>query len=139
DDLALIREADWVVEAVVEKAEIKRKVHAAIEEHLGPETFVTTNTSGLSIAEMSEGRSDSFRSRFFGTHFFNPPRYMKLLELIPTPHTAPEAMQQFAGFGEHILGKRIVTARDTPGFIANRLGVFGMQVAVHAALKHGLT
>jgi len=139
DNLDWIREADWVVEAVVEKLEIKRQVHAAIEAHLGPETFVTTNTSGLSIAEMSEGRSDSFRARFFGTHFFNPPRYMKLLEVIPTSRTAPETLARFEGFAETILGKRVVRARDTPGFIANRLGVYAMQRTLHAALEHGLT
>jgi 3-hydroxyacyl-CoA dehydrogenase len=139
NDFALIREADWVLEAVVEKPEIKRQVHAAIEEHLGPDTLVTTNTSGLSISEMSEGRSDSFRSRFFGTHFFNPPRYMKLLEVIPTPATSPEAITRFNAFAEAVLGKRIVAAKDTPGFIANRLGVYAMQVVLHAALEHGLT
>jgi 3-hydroxyacyl-CoA dehydrogenase len=139
DDLDTIREADWVLEAVVEKLDIKRNVHAAIEAHLGEKTVVTTNTSGLSIAEMSEGRSPDFRARFFGTHFFNPPRYMKLLEVIPTRSTDPAALAQFNGFAETILGKRIVTAKDTPGFIANRLGVYSMQVVIHAALARGLT
>jgi len=139
DDLHLVKDADWVVEAVVEKPDIKRNVHAAIESHLGPDTLVTTNTSGLSISEMSDGRSETFRSRFFGTHFFNPPRYMKLLEVIPTPATSPDALQQFGGFAETILGKRIVTAKDTPGFIANRLGVYAMQQTLHATVSHGLT
>ena len=139
DHLAWIRDADWIVEAVVEKPEIKRQVHEAIDAHLSKETVVTTNTSGLSIAEMSDGRSDAFRARFFGTHFFNPPRYMKLLEVIPTPHTAPEVLERYSGFGESVLGKRIVRAKDTPGFIANRLGVYAMLRTLNATLEHGLT
>src|SRR5438552_2740132 len=109
DDLDRIREADWVIEAVVEKPEVKRQVHALIEAHLGPETIVTTNTSGLSLADMAEGRSDSFRARFFGTHFFNPPRYMKLLEIIPTAQTDSAILRRFHDFGETVLGKRLVT------------------------------
>src|SRR5205085_481619 len=128
-----------VIDAVVEKPEIKRQIHAAIEEHLGQETLVTTNTSALSLSDMSEGRSASFQDRFFGTHFFNPPRYMKLLEIIPTPAVAPASLDKFRVFAETVMGKRIVMAKDTPGFIANRLGVYGMQSAVHATLKHGLS
>jgi 3-hydroxyacyl-CoA dehydrogenase len=139
DNLDWLRDSDWVVEAVVEKPEVKRKVHATLEQHLGPETLVTTNTSGLSLADMTEGRSASYLARFFGTHFFNPPRYMKLLEIIPTPHVAPETLARFQPFAETVLGKRVVLAKDTPGFIANRLGVYAMMRTLHATFKHGLT
>src|SRR5258706_10505055 len=121
DDLALVKDANWVVEAVVEKPDIKHQIHEAIESYLREDALITTNTSGLSISEMCNGRSTSFQSRFFGTHFFNPPRYMKLLEVIPTSNTSQDAIAKFNSFGEAILGKRIVMAKDTPGFIANPL------------------
>ncbi|MDE2127368.1 MAG: enoyl-CoA hydratase/isomerase family protein [Armatimonadetes bacterium] len=138
DNLDWMAGADWVIEAVVESAEIKRSVLAAIEGAAGPTAIITTNTSGLSISDMSAGRSDSFRERFFGTHFFNPPRYMRLMEIIPTPETSPAVLEQFTGFSEDVLGKRVAYAHDTPGFIANRLGVFAMMRTVHAALKYDL-
>jgi 3-hydroxyacyl-CoA dehydrogenase len=139
DDLGVCAEADWVVEAVVEKPEIKHALHQRLENAAGPYTVLSTNTSGLSLREMLEGRGEAFRRRFLGTHFFNPPRYMKLLEIIPTPETDPDVLKGFVGFAETVLGKRTVMARDTPGFIANRLGVYSMQSALHATLKHGLT
>ncbi len=139
DDLETLRKADWICEAVVEKEGIKKQVHAAIDAHAGPNAIVTTNTSALSISGMSAACSESYRKRFFGTHFFNPPRYMSLLELIPTPETDREVMRQFGEFAEVVLGKSVVLARDTPGFIANRLGVLSMQVVLHATLKHGLS
>lgn len=139
DDLTALRHADWIVEAVVEKEEIKKQVHAAIDAHAGPNAVVTTNTSALSIGGMSAACSPSYRSRFFGTHFFNPPRYMSLLELIPTPDSDRDGMDRFAQFAEVVLGKSVVIARDTPGFIANRLGVCAMQLVLHATLRHGLS
>lgn len=139
DNLDRIAEADWVIEAVVEKLDIKRAVLASVEERLGPQTVVTSNTSGLSIGEMAEGRSNDFRARFFGTHFFNPPRYMKLLEVIPTTDTRRDLLENFTGFAETILGKRVVMAKDTPGFIANRIGVWAMLRTIRAALEGGLT
>jgi 3-hydroxyacyl-CoA dehydrogenase len=139
DDLSCLQKADWIVEAVVEKEEIKKQVHAVIDSHAGPNAVVTTNTSALSIGGMSTACSPSYRSRFFGTHFFNPPRYMSLLELIPTPDSDPAELSRFGDFAEVVMGKSVVIARDTPGFIANRLGVCAMQVVLHATLRHGLS
>lgn len=126
DDMDRLREADWIIEAVVERIEVKQEVFAEIEKRRKSDSIVSTNTSGLSIAEMSEGRSDDFRSHFLGTHFFNPPRYMHLLEIIPEPDTAQNVLDTIADFGERVLGKGIVRAKDTPGFIANRLGAFAL-------------
>lgn len=139
DDLRRIKDADWVVEAVVEKPEIKQQVHAAIEPYLRPDALITTNTSGLSITEMANACSPAYRARLFGTHFFNPPRYMKLMELIPTAATDRKLVDRFADFAETVLGKRVVIAKDTPGFIANRLGIYSMMRTLHATLEHGLT
>ena len=139
DNLDWLKDADWVVEAVVEKPEIKRQLHTRLETHVGPNTLITTNTSGLSISGMAADCSASYRSRFFGTHFFNPPRYMKLLEIIGTPDTAPASVEAFLPFAETLLGKRIVFAHDTPGFIANRLGIYASLHAMHATLAHGLS
>jgi 3-hydroxyacyl-CoA dehydrogenase len=139
DHLDRITTADWVLEAVVEKLDVKRGLLASLEAYLGPQTLITTNTSGLSIREMADGCSRELRSRFFGTHFFNPPRYMKLLEVIPTTDTPRELVENFTSFAETILGKRVVIAKDTPGFIANRIGVWAMLRRVRAALEYGLT
>jgi 3-hydroxyacyl-CoA dehydrogenase len=139
DHLEWVRDAGWVVEAVVEKMAVKRALYARLEPLLPEDAWITTNTSGLSISELCEGRSESFRRRFIGTHFFNPPRYLKLLELIPTPDTDGDILKAVEKEGEDAWGKRVVIARDTPGFIANRLGMFCMVQAVHAALEHGLT
>ncbi len=134
-----IREADWVVEAVAEKLEIKRDLYAAIEPFLRPDAFISTNTSGLEIAHLAEGRSESFRRRFVGTHFFNPPRYLKLLELIPTSETDPQVVETLTAFLEDSVGRRVVPAKDTPGFIANRYGMWCMYLATHVAEKLRLT
>lgn len=139
DHLDWVREADWVVEAVVEKMDIKRRLYEKLEPLLRDDTSITTNTSGLSIRELAEGRSDAFRRRFLGTHFFNPPRYLKLLEIIPTPETDPEVIRRVTLDAEDLWGKRVVPARDTPGFIANRIGMFGMVQAIHATLACGLS
>src|SRR6266436_3701053 len=139
DNLAEIKDADWVVEAVLERMDLKTALHAKIAAHARPDALVTTNTSGLSISGMTQGLPQAYRRRFFGTHFFNPPRYMRLLELIPTADTDPSILERFDGFAESILGKRVVRAKDTPGFIANRLGVYAMQRTLHGAFEHGLS
>ena len=127
------------MEAVVEKMDVKRALYEKLDPLLGPDTLITTNTSGLRITELAEHRSSGFRSRFLGTHFFNPPRYLKLLEIIPTDETDPQILGRVVADAEDAWAKRVVVARDTPGFIANRIGMFCMVQAVHAALETGLT
>lgn len=124
DDLELLADCDWVVEVVVELLEVKKDLLSRLEKVVGPEAIVSTNTSGISVAAMSSHLSPEFQQRFLGTHFFNPPRYMKLFEIIPGPQTKPEVIQQMAQFAEQRLGKGVVFAKDTPNFIANRIGVF---------------
>ncbi|MEM6456587.1 MAG: 3-hydroxyacyl-CoA dehydrogenase NAD-binding domain-containing protein [Acidobacteriota bacterium] len=133
DDLSRLAEVDWVVEAVVERLDIKRDLMARVEAAVRPGTLVTTNTSGLPIHQIVEGRSDDFRRHFFGTHFFNPPRYMKLLELIAGDDTDPAAFDAFAHFAASTLGKGVVRTKDTPNFIGNRiLSVHGAEVMAYA-------
>jgi 3-hydroxyacyl-CoA dehydrogenase len=139
DNLAEISEADWVVEAVLERMELKRALHAKIAACARPDALATTNTSGLSIAGMTKDLPHEYRRRFFGTHFFNPPRYMRLLELIPTAETDPELLKSFSEFGEAALGKGIVRAKDTPGFVANRIGCFDMQQVVWLMIEEGMS
>lgn len=139
DDLPKIAEADWVCEAVVEKLDVKRALFALVEPHLRPDAMISTNTSGLQIGLLAEGRSDSFRRRLMGTHFFNPPRYLKLLELIPTHETAQAEIDRMSAFLEDAVGRRVVVAKDTPGFIANRYGMWAMIHAVHTTEKLRLT
>jgi 3-hydroxyacyl-CoA dehydrogenase len=138
DDFDLLADCDWVVEAIIEKPEPKRALYARLEETLHDRALVTTNTSGIPMRMLTEGRSEGFRKRFMGTHFFNPVRYMHLLELIPTPDTDPAAMRALERFGDRVLGKGIVVAKDAPGFIANRLGVAGMVRTVALMEEHGL-
>ena len=126
DHVEWLSQADWIVEAVAERPEIKQALFAKIEAHRRPGSLVSSNTSGIPIRTLAEGRSQDFRRHFLGTHFFNPPRYMKLLELIPGPETLPEVMQEMAAFADRALGKGIVFAKDTPNFIANRIGTFGL-------------
>ncbi|MCW9706104.1 3-hydroxyacyl-CoA dehydrogenase/enoyl-CoA hydratase family protein [Fodinibius salsisoli] len=126
DDLDIIQEVDWVCEAIIEKMDIKKQMMSDIEEVRTADTIVTSNTSGLPIGEISEECSDEFRSHFLGTHFFNPPRYMKLLEVIPTTSTAEEVTEFMSGFCEKTLGKGVVRCKDTPNFVANRIGIFSM-------------
>lgn len=134
-DLDAVRTADWVCEAIIEKVDAKRALYAAIEPLLQPEAMISTNTSGLQISVLKEGRSADFRRRFLGTHFFNPPRYLKLLELIPTDETDPVEVKRVTNFLEERVGRRVVVAIDTPGFIANRFGMWSMIHAVHVAEK----
>ncbi|MEO6036615.1 MAG: 3-hydroxyacyl-CoA dehydrogenase/enoyl-CoA hydratase family protein [Verrucomicrobiota bacterium] len=139
DHIAEIKDADWVVEAVLEKMDLKLAIHAKIAAHARPDAIVTTNTSGLSIAGMTKGLPLEYRRRFFGTHFFNPPRYMRLLELISTPDTDSALLKSFGEFGEAVLGKGIVIAKDTPGFVANRIGCFDMQNVALLMMEEGLS
>jgi len=135
-DLARISTADWVIEAIVEQLDAKRALLARVDALRRGDTVVSTNTSGIPIAALAEGRSAEFRRRFLGTHFFNPPRYLPLLEVIPTADTDPQVVQRVSRFADVRLGKGVVIARDTPGFIANRLGIYGMLAAI-AALEGG--
>jgi 3-hydroxyacyl-CoA dehydrogenase len=126
DNLGWCGEVDWVIEAVAEDLEIKRKLLERVDRHRKPGGLVTTNTSGLPIRLVAEGRSEDFQQHWAGTHFFNPPRYMKLVELIPGPKTKPEVLEALSDFCDRRLGKGVVVAKDTPNFIANRIGTFSM-------------
>ncbi|MFN0110659.1 MAG: 3-hydroxyacyl-CoA dehydrogenase NAD-binding domain-containing protein [Blastocatellia bacterium] len=139
DDLPKLSECDWALEAIVEKLDIKRSLYERIEPHLKPEAIITSNTSGIPLASLAEGRSDNFRRRFLGTHFFNPPRYLHLMEIITQPETAGEVTCFMAGFLDKTLGKGIVYAKDTPGFVANRIGNFSMLNAFNVMGELGLS
>jgi 3-hydroxyacyl-CoA dehydrogenase len=133
DHFDRVGEADWIVEAIIEKLEPKRELMQRVEETAKESAIISTNTSGIPLHSISERRSDDFRRRFVGTHFFNPPRYLKLMEIIPTEETDPEIVESIRNFGERVLGKGGVIAKDTPNFIGNRLGTFaGMQSARYA-------
>jgi 3-hydroxyacyl-CoA dehydrogenase len=139
DDLDIIKDADWIVEAIVENLKIKRDLMARIDAIRPEKSIVSTNTSGIPVTSISEGLSEGFRKHFLGTHFFNPPRYLKLLEVIPTKETAPEVIQAISEFGEYRLGKGIVLCKDTPNFIANRLGFGGGAFALDYILENNYT
>jgi 3-hydroxyacyl-CoA dehydrogenase len=139
DDLPRLREADWVIEVVKEDMGIKKKVLAAAAEHVADGAVVTSNTSGLSLGEMAAALPEGLRPRFLGTHFFNPPRYMRLVELIPTEHTAPEVIERIREFTTQRLGKGVVPVKDTPNFVANRIGTHAMFSAVSVMQELGLT
>ncbi len=130
DDFERIARADWIIEVVVERLDVKRGVMARIEEHAREDAVISSNTSGIPIHEIAQERSEGFRRRFLGTHFFNPPRYLKLLELIPTDDTDPDVLARVAHFGRVHLGKGIVVAHDVPYFVGNRLGVYAMLGAM---------
>jgi 3-hydroxyacyl-CoA dehydrogenase len=139
DDLPQLASCDWIVEAVAENLAIKHELLGRVAPHLGPNALLTTNTSGLPISLIASALPDPDRKRFFGTHFFNPPRYMRLLELIPIPETDPALLSSFAAFADRRLGKQVVLANDTPNFIANRIGVAVMFTAATLMLHQGLT
>ncbi|HOZ75739.1 MAG TPA: 3-hydroxyacyl-CoA dehydrogenase NAD-binding domain-containing protein [Flavobacterium sp.] len=139
DDLAKISEADWIIEVVVERLDIKKSVFEQIEKYRKPGTLITSNTSGIPIHFMSEGRSEDFQQHFCGTHFFNPARYLKLFEIIPGPKTNKEVLDFLSEYGEKFLGKTSVVAKDTPAFIGNRIGIFGIQSLFHLVKEMGLT
>lgn len=138
DDMGAIGDCDWVIEVVVENLEVKKKVFQAVEQHRRPGTLITTNTSGIPIHQMTEGRSEDFNKHFCGTHFFNPPRYLKLLEIIPSPQTDPAVTAFLMHYGDLFLGKTTVLCKDTPAFIANRIGVFGIMKVIDSMQKLGL-
>ncbi len=138
DDLSKIKNSDWIIEVVVENLDIKKKVYEQVEKHRTPGTLITSNTSGIPIHLMAEGRSDDFKKHFAGTHFFNPPRYLKLFEVIPTPHTDPEVTQFLMHYGDLFLGKTSVLCKDTPAFIGNRVGVWGLLKVIDSMRKFDL-
>ena len=139
DDMKKIGDCDWVIEVVVERLDIKKQVYEKVEQFRKPGTLITSNTSGIPIHMLSEGRSDDFKKHFCGTHFFNPPRYLRLLEIIPTPYTAPAIVDFLMNYGDLYLGKTTVLCKDTPAFIANRIGVFGIMSLFGLVDKLGLT
>jgi 3-hydroxyacyl-CoA dehydrogenase len=139
DDISKVKTADWIIEVVVERLDIKKQVFENLAKHRKEGTLITTNTSGIPIHLMSEGHSEDFQKHFCGTHFFNPPRYLKLFEIIPGPKTSPEVLEFLNEYGEKFLGKTSVVAKDTPAFIGNRIGIFGIQSLFHQVKEMGLT
>ncbi len=139
DDIAKVAHVDWIMEVVVERLDIKKQVFEKLEKHRTPGTLITSNTSGIPIHFMSEGRSEDFQKHFCGTHFFNPARYLKLFEIIPGPKTSQEVLDFLNGYGEQFLGKTAIIAKDTPAFIGNRIGIFGIQCLFHQVKSLGLT
>ncbi|MEM0933587.1 MAG: 3-hydroxyacyl-CoA dehydrogenase/enoyl-CoA hydratase family protein, partial [Bacteroidota bacterium] len=139
DDISKVGDVDWIIEVVVERLDIKKQVFENLEKYRKPGTLITSNTSGIPIKFMSEGRSDDFQEHFCGTHFFNPARYLKLFEIIPGPNTSEEVLDFLNGYGEQFLGKTSVVAKDTPAFIGNRIGIFSIQSLFHAVKDLGMT
>lgn len=139
DDMSKIADLDWVIEVVVENLAVKKIVFEQVEKYRKAGTLITSNTSGIPIGLMTEGRSDDFKAHFCGSHFFNPPRYLKLLEVIPTPFTKPEVVDFLMHYGDLYLGKTTVLCKDTPAFIANRVGIYAIMNTLHAVLDLGLS
>jgi 3-hydroxyacyl-CoA dehydrogenase len=138
DDFAKVSECDWVVEVVVERLDIKQKVYSQLEEHIKPGTIISSNTSGIRLAELTEGRSEEFAKNFLITHFFNPVRYMKLVEIVAGTQTDSGVVSFMADFLEDTLGKGVVYAKDTPSFVANRIGIYGFMNVIHHAIEMNL-
>lgn len=139
DDMKKIAECDWVIEVVVERLDIKKTIFDQVEQFRKPGTIISSNTSGIPIHLMLDGRSADFKENFLGTHFFNPPRYLPLLEIIPTPDTKSEVIDFLMEYGSKILGKKTVLCKDTPAFIANRIGVYSMMSLFHVVKEMGLS
>lgn len=139
DDLSKISSCDWIIEVVIERLDIKLQLFEKVEKYRTPGTLISSNTSGIPIHLMNEGRSDDFKAHFCGTHFFNPPRYLQLLEIIPTPHTKSEIIDFLMDYGMRYLGKKTVLCKDTPAFIANRVGVYSIMSLFHAVKQLGFT
>ena len=139
DDISKVSDVDWIIEVVVERLDIKKQVFENLEKHRKEGTLITSNTSGIPIHMMSEGRSEDFQKHFCGTHFFNPPRYLELFEIIPGPKTDQEVLDFLNEYGEKFLGKTSIVAKDTPAFIGNRIGIFGIQSLFHQVKEMGLT
>ncbi|PWK17878.1 3-hydroxyacyl-CoA dehydrogenase/enoyl-CoA hydratase family protein [Xanthomarina spongicola] len=139
DDISKVKDVDWIMEVVVERLDIKKQVFEKLEKYRTPGTLITSNTSGIPIKFMSEGRSEDFQKHFCGTHFFNPARYLKLFEIIPGPKTSQDVLDFLNEYGEKFLGKTSVIAKDTPAFIGNRIGIFGIQSLFHQVKEMDLT
>ncbi|MFD2697726.1 3-hydroxyacyl-CoA dehydrogenase NAD-binding domain-containing protein [Mesonia sediminis] len=139
DDIELVNQVDWIIEVVVERLDIKKQVFDNIEKHRKPGTLITSNTSGIPIKFMNEGRSEDFQQHFCGTHFFNPPRYLRLFEIIPGPNTKPEVIAFLNEYGKKFLGKKSVIAKDTPAFIGNRIGIFSIMSLFHIVKEMDMT
>ena len=139
DDISKVSEADWIIEVVVERLDIKKQVFENLEKHRKPGTLITSNTSGIPINFMTDGRSDDFKKHFCGTHFFNPPRYLRLFEIIPGKETSKEVLDFLEMYGEKYLGKKSVLAKDTPAFIGNRIGIFSIMSLFHMVKDMGMT
>ncbi len=139
DDMSKIADVDWIIEVVVERLDIKQQVFENVEKYRKPGTLITSNTSGIPIQSMNEGRSDDFKKHFCGTHFFNPPRYLRLLEIIPGPDTDETVIDFLMEYGSRFLGKETVLCKDTPAFIANRVGVYSIMELFHIVEEMGLT
>jgi len=139
DNMKDVHSCDWIIEVVVERFDIKQQVYEQVEKFRKPETLITSNTSGIPIHLLSRGRSDDFKKHFCGTHFFNPPRYLRLLEIIPTKDTDPSVVDFLMHYGDLYLGKTTVLAKDTPAFIANRIGVFGIMAIFNSMERLGLS
>ena len=139
DDLSKISSCDWIIEVVIERLDIKLQLFEKVEKYRTPGTLISSNTSGIPIHLMNEGRSEDFKAHFCGTHFFNPPRYLQLLEIIPTPHTKSEIIDFLMAYGMRYLGKKTVLCKDTPAFIANRVGVYSIMSLFHAVKELGFT
>lgn len=139
DDMERLEEADWIIEVVTENLEIKKQVFANVDKHRKKGSIVSSNTSGISVEAMIEDCSEDMKKHFLGTHFFNPPRYLKLLEVIPTSHTDPDVLEFMKVFGENVLGKGVVEAKDTPNFIANRIGTYGLLITLREMLEQGFS
>ena len=139
DNMKDIAACDWVIEVVIENLEIKKKVFEQVEQYRTKGTIISSNTSGIPIAQMLEGRTEDFRKNFLGAHFFNPPRYLRLLELIPTPETSQEVIDFVSHYGDLHLGKTTVVCKDTPAFIANRIGVYSIMALFHLVEKMELS
>lgn len=139
DDIAKVKDVDWIIEVVVERLDIKKQVFENLEKHRTPGTLITSNTSGIPIGFMSEGRNEDFQKHFCGTHFFNPARYLKLFEIIPGPKTDQSVLEFLNNYGEQFLGKTSVVAKDTPAFIGNRIGIFSIMSLFHTVKHMGMT
>jgi len=139
DDLPKIKDFDWIIEVVVENLDIKKIIYDQVEQYRKPGTLISSNTSGIPIHQMAEERTDDFKKHFCGTHFFNPPRYLRLLEIIPTSETHPDIVRFLMNYGDLFLGKETVLCKDTPAFIANRIGIYSIMSAMHCIEKMGLS
>jgi 3-hydroxyacyl-CoA dehydrogenase len=139
DDIHKVSEVDWIIEVVVERLDIKKQVFDNLEKHRKPGTLITSNTSGIPIKFMNEGRSEDFQKHFCGTHFFNPPRYLRLFEIIPGPNTSPDVLEFLNDYGKKFLGKKSVVAKDTPAFIGNRVGIFSIMSLFHMVKDMDMT